>query len=54
MTSRCGPAIYSDVERWVHDLSRTDLVTGHWLPFHSSGLIAHAVAEFVAGSGDGD
>lgn len=42
------PAIYEDVERWVPDLSRKDLATGHWLPFHSPGFIAAAVTEFVA------
>lgn len=42
------PAIYSDTERWVTALSRTDLATGHWLPFHSPRLVADAVAEFVA------
>ncbi|QDQ97041.1 alpha/beta fold hydrolase [Tomitella fengzijianii] len=45
------PAIYSDAEQWVTELSRTDLATGHWLPFHSPDVIAQAVAEFAADHG---
>lgn len=42
------PAVYADAERWVADLSRTDMATGHWVPFHSPNLIAESIAGFVA------
>lgn len=42
------PAIYADSGRWASTLTRTDLATGHWLPFHSPRRIADEVAGVVA------
>lgn len=42
------PAGYADTAQWVDRLERTDIRSGHWLPFAKPEVIASAVTGFVS------
>ncbi|MBY6411995.1 alpha/beta fold hydrolase [Rhodococcus sp. BP-252] len=41
------PASFAGIDRWVADVSRTDVRSGHWLPLKDPELVATATASFV-------
>lgn len=43
-----SPALTSDLERWVPDLTRREVKAGHWITIKHPDLFATAVREFIA------
>ncbi|MEQ1440704.1 alpha/beta fold hydrolase [Fontimonas sp. SYSU GA230001] len=42
-----SPALFEGIERWVPQLSRTDVDGGHWLPLSAPDLVAEQITAFV-------